>query len=704
MTCTNFSTNLEIKKATNDILTNIYKYTSNNIYEPNNISSFGSNFKEMYTNINTDLDKFENNEGKENLVTVDEDNIYINCVYQTSLPWFTTSENKKKCEVIPNIKLPEDRLILDSKTSIITPIFKSADSNKPGFCSYYSNVNKAYCENTWYDWIITPNYYLGNTYYKDNSHYTDVDVYKCYAPCEGDYMPYTKKNGELKCIPKKYFSNGIFNNKYIFSAFGLINLIGNIALSNDEKNNKSTNLLYLLHKIIIEYNIENNYDKNLYEINDELKTQFIDNTNITNKYTDLYTNLKDSINKNIFFKFSNSNNQDYSIINEFTYKHRKFNESEPEMYSFNGLDVCNVLIDPILIHTWIIANLFQPLNEDILTYTNLNDIITTDVNYTKVKNSLLYNKLYDIFKNHDKVIRLKNIFFKAVNICYNYKTNFSINIVEKTKEAFNNKKIINNIIIENKFYNFTDNIFYLNYLLKANPGSSDVTYPFSNNPTDYNMDYYKKCIEYILHQDRLTEFKEHTLYKDIDIKVFGKKYNDILTTSPNNFYKFLFKKADEDNNDDTLWNYKYYYSMERLEKPTCDKGYEWNSKYKVCDPIKQTENINKEDKEVEEDEFQIPELKKILYLFMQIIVIIIILYILYIFYDIFGEVIISLYNRIVMYIIKLQYYIEDHLPSGDGEYEKEIKILENKKKYIETKYKNIENKDIKIEEYLRTHS
>ena len=232
MSCSDLTANLDIKGATNKILTNIYKYTEDNTYESAPYNIFNDKFKNYVNqnnlNINTDLDNTDENEGYENLATVIDNNVYINCVYQSSLPWYTTSDNKKLCKIIPDIKLPENRLTLDKKSSTVTPIYKSANKNKQVLCSHAYNVNKAYCENKWYDWIIVPNYYLGNTYYKDNSHYTESDVYKCYAPCDGDFMPYTKPNGELKCIPKKFFNNGVFSNKYMYSSFGLINLIFNI--------------------------------------------------------------------------------------------------------------------------------------------------------------------------------------------------------------------------------------------------------------------------------------------------------------------------------------------------------------------------------------------------------------------------------------------------------------------------------------------
>ena len=693
MSCSDLSNNVEIKTATNNILNNIYQYTNSDIYKPVLGNIFNPNFKPKYTNINTDLDNIDEADGKENLATIEDENVYINCVYQSSIPWYTTSEDKKKCEVISDISLPEDRLILDKKTLIVTPIFKSSKNDKPAFCSYKENVNKAYCENKWYDWIIIPNYYLGNTYYKDNSHYGENDVYKCYAPCNGDFMPYTKSNGELKCIPKKYFNSGIFSNKYIFSSFGLINLIGNIALSNNEKSVKQTNLLYILHRLIVEYNIENNYDKDLYDLYDsnaEVLYKEIRDINKFDKYNNIYNEFKDIIDKNILSKFSTSTNQDYSNTNEFTYKHRKFNEDETDMYSFNGLDVSNILIDPILIHTWMLANLFKPLDEGIINNANIQSKITTDENKKKALDSLLYEKLFLIFNDSDKAIRLKNIFFKAVNICYNGKTNFSINIIEKTKLAFTNDNL-KKIIYDNIFYNFNENIFVLDYLITANP-SSAITYPFHKSINETTiLSIYKNYIDKILLQNTINEFKEYPLYKDVEIKKFEEPLNKSPSTA--NF---------PSSTNDSLWIYKYFYSMERLEKPTCDIGYEWNETYKVCD-LKKKE-VKEVENKTEEDDFQIPELKNILILFVQMILLIIVLYIIYIFYDIFSEVIFSFFNAIYLGISYMYMKFSISIIKGETEYDTEEKKLTYEKKYIENKYKNIVNNQLKIDDYIETHN
>jgi len=322
--------------------------------------------------------------------------------------------------------------------------------------------------------------------------------------------------------------------------------------------------------------------------------------------------------------------------------------------------------------------------------------------------SLLYEKLYKVFQDRDKAIRLKNIFFKAVNICYNGKTNFSINIIEKTNNAFSNDTIID-IIIDKKFYNFYKNLFFYNYLLLGNTvtgGIKPTTYPFNsvlNNTTTENNTTYKNGIKYILDSKRFEDFKDYTLYKDVEIEAIS----NTLTTESNKKDAALNKYNDlyfnQTGNDETIWKFKYFYSMERLERPTCESGYEWNSKYKVCDLKKKKEEESTETQK-KEDDFEIPELANIMILFVKMILFIIVLYIIYIFYDIFSEVIISFMNAIILGVSYMSMNFQNAIVTGTTDYDKEVKKLENEKKYIEGKYKNIVNKDLQIKNYMESNT
>ena len=433
MSCLDPKKNIDAKQATYYSLLNIFKYTNDNNFNPNTIESPfppSPTDQNIYININKNLDDLDNLENKKDLFIKDyiTSNIYQNCAIQANNPWFKISSDYKKCEIINDINL-DDKLKYSADKTAINLDLKSKNKSKTAFCSYSKNINKAYCENRWYDWIITPNYYLGNTYFKDTSKFGENDVYKCFKPCNGDTIPYRTNKGVNKCIPKKYFGNGIFANKLMFSPIGLINLIGHTALKAENAQNK--NLLYKLYKLILEYNILNKMDNTIYKTNavydniDKLLTDF----------DIIYEEFKTSINDNILKgdNFNANDKQEYKYINNLTYKHRNFNEDESEMYTLKGLDTCGALIPPILHHTWILANLFKPLDENYI------EVFTTPTN-NKQAIYKLYDKLNSVFNNEHKAARLTNIFFKAVNVCYNNKSNFSINIIDKTKKTFDTYK------------------------------------------------------------------------------------------------------------------------------------------------------------------------------------------------------------------------------------------------------------------------
>jgi hypothetical protein len=363
MSCANNNINSYLKDATikslnymNNHYSNIYSSPSDITYQStqNPNAPFNANFINKYSSvIQTNLNVDEENPDLKYITINTDDNSYVNCAVQTSVPWFTMTNDYKKCEIVKNIEYDENRLKIeknkDATATIVTPILASKNKSKPAFCAYASNVNKAYCENAWYDWIVIPNYHLGNTYFKDNSQYTDLDVYKCYKPCPGDYLPFVTEKGEIKCIPKKFFGNGIFNRKYMYNSVALINLIGNIACNTDHNNHYykhsfRTNLLYILHRLIYEYDIYTKVDKKIYDINDNIKNKIVlepltssENTpeliynkrkeyflNIKSQYDEIYTKIKDILNEDILKNFDNIGNKDYLNLNEFTYKNSRF--------------------------------------------------------------------------------------------------------------------------------------------------------------------------------------------------------------------------------------------------------------------------------------------------------------------------------------------------------------------------------------------
>jgi hypothetical protein len=658
-----------IMNASKDTLSNIYInsinikshnpniFTSNNIngvpidkYNPNTDTGFTvySNLITTYSNINLNLDDKNLddilNNGKYNLFTYENENeneneneikiksIYANCAAITGSKWFTSqniSNISNICGIDKNIELPSVLEYNQDKSSIYLN-FASKDPTKTAFCPYESNVNNAYCENRWYDWIITPNYYLGNTYYKDIGKYTSKDIYKCYKPCDGDSMPYTNQKGEYQCIAKKYYANGIFSNKPIFSPIGLINLIGNFAMY--DENNYENSYIYILHQLILKYNLNTNVDYDIYKINSNLQK----NINNKSEYDNIHNEIKNSINVNILKKFDySSKNQKYEYRNFFSYKHPYFNENDSELYTLKGLDANNLLIDPILFHTWVLANIFKPINIDNVSTT------ITDINTNNLTNTLYY-KLNYFLNDKYKATRLKNIFFKAVNICYDNKTDFSKNIIKLTKDSFNS-------------------ISNLNYKLIQD-------------------------IDTISSNEAIENFKENHYYNK-------EQLNELIYSINSNKYLYdnLASKSNKPLHDDN--KYLYLYSVEELED---------NGKDSQLTPVSnqsKTDDTNKKG-DILDDEFNIPNFSNIILLFLRIILVIIILYILYIFYDIFGESISIFINNIYVNIYKELFneiYRTVKYSKEDPEYWRNIADVNNDELYnVESKIQRINQ--IKIQE------
>lgn len=667
-----------------------YQYSSdvNDPFKP----SFKTRYSNIQTNFNIDLDDDEIilNSNLKYITINTDDNSYVNCAIQTSVPWFTMSEDYKKCEIVKNIEYDDARLKIEKikDDTIVSPVLSSKNKNKTAFCAYFSNVNKAYCENAWYDWMITPNYHLGNTYYKDNSQYSELDVYKCYKPCSGDFIPYTTEKGEIKCIPKKYFGSGIFSRKYMYNSIVLINLIGNIACDTNEnghiyKDYFRTNLLYILHRLIYEYEISNKVDKDIYDINSNIQNKIrlvINGETYTNKqtnfekirseYNDIFINIKKVLEDDVLKNYDSNNNKDYLNLNEFTYKNTKFHENEPEMFSYTGMETNGVLTPPILIHTWMLSQIFKPLERDIFNYRNVfydpNGATLIEANIDKIKKQTLYANLQKIFNDKHKAIRLKNIFFKAITNCYDGKTTFSVNFISATKKALNNSELLK-IITDNKFYYFTNNI---NFVKSLNPiliPSKDTTTQISNNINNINDDLKPTAIDTtILPNIQLTSNLNKLLicndtnianliqslkyYKDTDLNIL---YSELLNNNINSNKSYTYSLKYFEGNDPNDFNKipadlycHYLFSIEELETKTCPSGHFYNPNVKECEKIIEPPPPQENKSQMDDEEINIPDLKNIMNIFLQIIIVVVVLYLIYIVYDMFGEFILSTINYI----------------------------------------------------------
>lgn len=628
-------------------------YINYQSFNPHVDNIFGDELKRN-TNLNGGNFEFSfenasniNNESNHLFIYNNEDSnnefVYPNCAAITGSVWFSSKPKTNSCTVNPNNIVLPDTLVYHKDTQTITTNFVSKDPSSVYAVDEYRE-KKAYCENAWYDWLITPNYYLGNGYFKDIGKYTTDDIYKCYKPCDGDSMPHTKNDGSFNCIPKKYYENGIFKNKYMFSPIDLINIIGNFAMNRNDG-------LKNLHEIILKYKISNNVDTTMFNVQIDLKTKLLSNED----YSNIYDQIKKNINNNILKNFSNTSNY-YPDSKEFTYLNPIFKETEPELYTLKGLDANNLLIPPILLHTWILANCFVPVQFDNpdFNYKELFLTTTLEGTYTSNLNKLLFTNIYKNLDEPDnnikinKAIRLKNIFFKAVNICYDNSTAFSRNIIEKTRSCFTNKDLLesdNDLIKINykKYYLFDkfDKLFTDGYLNNYKP-------PIFINDFE---DYYSK----VSSDSYISE---------------GAKIPDTSLEPIKNIYKL-------DNRS------YYFYTKELLE----------SDNQPLNTPSIQIETP-KEDKTID-DEINIPNFNNLLLLFLRILIVVVILYIIYIFYDIFGEAISYVINLIT---INIKEIYTDVLSVGVNN--NSSTYLANKLELDIAKKENVLKKVEKIQKYL----
>jgi hypothetical protein len=472
----------------------------------------------------------------------------------------------------------------------------------------------------------------------------------------------------------------------------LINLIGNIACDTNEsghiyKDYFRTNLLYILHRLIYEYEISNKVDKDIYDINSNIQNKIrlvINGETYTNKqtnfekirseYNDIFINIKKVLEDDVLKNYDSNNNKDYLNLNEFTYKNTKFHENEPEMFSYTGMETNGVLTPPILIHTWMLSQIFKPLERDIFNYRNVfydpNGATLIEANIDKIKKQTLYANLQKIFNDKHKAIRLKNIFFKAITNCYDGKTTFSVNFISATKKALNNSELLK-IITDNKFYYFTNNI---NFVKSLNPiliPSKDTTTQISNNINNINDDLKPTAIDTTTSPNiQLTSNLNKLLicndtnianliqslkyYKDTDLNILYSellKNNTTFNNSPVFSYTYSLKYFE--GNDPNDFNKipadlycHYLFSIEELETKTCPSGHFYNPNVKECEKIIEPPPPQENKSQMDDEEINIPDLKNIMNIFLQIIIVVVVLYLIYIVYDMFGEFILSTINYI----------------------------------------------------------
>jgi hypothetical protein len=641
-------------------------------YNPDYNFIFNEQIKNDNSNLNKEYRKnqkdndyiYKYNPNKKDLCNpIDKNEWTVNCAIQMNSPYYTYDNENKKCTLIPNIKNldPNFSYEKDNTSNYITFKFPEDENNK----TIYSYKNRTgFCENKWYDWIITPNYHFGNQYEKDVGNFSKDDIRKCYKPCIKGYLPYfDSKKSEYICIPKDEAEDGLYTNKLDFSPVALINLIGN-----------SEKELYLYNILSIDL-LKNKYETD--------KSYEIDNVKLNKRVYEkdkIRESIKTAINSYLIDEMSmNARNIDKNI-NVITYKNPLFNENDEELITLRGMDVNGMMIDEILIHTYYLAYYYNNFYE-LLIKKDSYIVENKNINFDKIIKSSDYNiknnlsNYLDYDKN--KFQRLANILFKAINICYDEKTDFSINLLDNTRLAFkkykdyfdNKKNTYYKELLKEKDKNKKD-LYELIYNYYGKLQAIDIKkleIPFI---TSINKEGNSHISNYILDNLKdLTEEKQRN-----EIKDFYENKNDVIFYTLEDKERYNKCQLGQINNKETgkCEDCKSYCTDEKCKTDKncgyfcddiCNKNNEKKNNGK-CGNLKEEKEKPKEKPKIltpVEDNLNMPDFSSMLKSAIKIVLAILFLYMCYIFYQIYGETLFTLYNYLEYGLVVLFTWIKAYI-------------------------------------------
>lgn len=636
----------------------------------------------IYTNVDTkkDLCYSPNNNS----------NFSVNCAIIAKNPYFTYDKKKKACTPIPNLKLPEDFSYEYENDN--TYIYKTEDEESAKF-NFSFKKKQAYCENKWYDWIITPNYHFGNQYEKDPGIYSKNDVFKCYKPCNKGYLPYSAANGSNICALKANILDGMYSNKLDYSPIALINLIGNST----ENVTKLYNLIKL--KSLEKYQSGNSK----YIVDSTVDTS----NNTTTEINDCYSSMKQVLWINILdkLKFDIKNYQYNKDV--LTYKNPLFNENDPELLTYRGMSKANMLSDDILFHTFYIAykhedfinNLVNNIKKKVETASEIdeNTYYNHGFNITSNINNLITDKKTD--EQTDKVNKYKqriaNIFYKAINICYDGKTDFSKNILIKTKTAIENldtsikdiyypSEIPENYAIELNKIKDKDNLEIKFYSEKDYTTNINITTTVADKSTLVT-----KANTIIKNKEKINFFTTEDNEKSNNRCTVANQILNIETGICESCDTVCKKDSDKTKNT-CITNSRCALFCKDNCKPELPTAV--NKCGKINTPVINKPLITK-DINTPIDENSIFFLNDISYYFklaIKIIFSLIIIYLCYIFYQLFGDTIITIINLVLFYISYWYYRLGNLFSSNDKSFENSLN--EYKKQNAINKYDRLVTK------------
>jgi hypothetical protein len=688
-----------IEHCSSNALNYIYNKNPDNLY----IHDKNKLFTTPLTNTNLDLNSNFRNYGGDNIynfkyegegprtknlcgVTNKIDEYYVNCVLYTSNPLFTYKDGF--CLVSPEINLPSQLKKIEEKNEIIIKLDRRNLEDEEGNFKYEKIQNNKYCEDRWYDWIIIPNYHLGNRILKDSGAYSKEDVKVCYDNCEEGMLPYINSSGKKFCVPKEIAYEGIYENKLDYSTLALINLIGN--------NKYNLNLLYTnlyFYKI--------NKKQTNYQINPDIYLS----EHLSNYDNYIINEVFDKI-KNILHKIVNENNidiPDYSTeYKNLTYKHQNLKEND--LISLLGMDKNEILSnDIILIHTaYISYKIYDFINNIMINPTylktgqnfNLSKYDNDPFNINKVLFD--YNNDKNLFNDKRYRQRLANILYKAINISYNNKTDFSKNLIKRTNDAFNryDKNMFELVPLTSRHFTFiineTEKGIYDNFI-KVNK---------NNINNGFEIEYYKyEYLETIFYNnlfnppndDLKNEFKSKFLiYTEEDSEIINGnkcKSGEILMVKDNKKECVQCNNnvctLDKCKNDENCKIFCGTLCKKLISEEIDGEKTSCGGTTKADEEIKKTP-INNIKTPIEE-ETNIPDISYILKTAIRIFFVLISLYIAYMFYKIFNESILTIGNLLYGFLESLYY---------NRLFVNKIKIAEHYENIIQDKYNKVIRKTL----------
>jgi hypothetical protein len=686
-----------------------YYYNSNTIFPNANIlgTDFNYNYRDPYSN--EYIYQYDKNK-KDLCYQIGNNNWALNCAIEHQNPLYTYNSQTKSCGLIPNISLPSGfKIGKEKKKSYL--YFESDNKDVP---TYAYKDKKAFCENKWFDWMTTPNYHFGNQYEKDSGVYSKEDVRKCYKPCGLGYMPYFTTDNKYICIPKSEASDGIYANKLDFSPVALINLIGN-----------SRETLDILHKSLL-------LDKYItYKDHPDIETNFYINSNLMYNGDKKENNIGiDAIKNSIATNLINKNIINIPIINNPTvisYKNPNFTETDQELLTLRGMAGTEMLSDPILIHTFLLAIYYKDF---ITTYvSSYNNYFKSDdsekktVIFDNIKNHKfnlkfnmdnLFGDDYDYNQNKDKYLqRLANLLYKAINICYDNKTDFSKNFIIYTERAFKNYyHILKGEVVSRRifgtppadFYNFAYNQntkFELEVPFLESEIMDNNDYLFTYIESNFNFDRNRALISTPKLNDNINKDKIKVFYsptKDKQVFFYTKedseRINDCKSGEILDGNKKCMSCGEVCNKDTCKTNPRCAYFCDDVCSEIDDK--ERESGGRCGDKKKAVEKKEKEDrneiKDPIDESYTIPDFTTIFKSAIKIFFALIILYMCYIFYQIYGETITTLINLIIYNIYNFADWFKLLFKSNVNEYQHEFNMKDYIRANASSKYEKVVNK------------